>query len=157
MRITSGRAALTLAALTTVLAGLLAAPGTAATPAAPDPVTRAQLLTLADYEAVYPDMDEPLRITLRSPVFAPRGCEDQGQAVRGTSRIFGSVSAGSPRRSVALIDQNVIRFSSKARGTGPRPALPVLQQALRRQRPHRRRRGRRRPAQEPRVVPARAR
>ena len=59
-------------------------------------------------------MDEPLRITLRSPVFAPRGCEDQGQAVRGTSRIFGSVSAGSPRRSVALIDQNVVRFSSKA-------------------------------------------
>jgi hypothetical protein len=74
------------------------------------PVTREHLLTLSDYEAVYPDMRDPLRIVMRSPVFAPRGCEDQGQAVRGTSRIFGSVSPGVRRRSVSLIDQNLLRF-----------------------------------------------
>ena len=83
---------------------------------APAPVTRAHLLTLADYVAVYPDMRDPLRIVLRSPVFAPRGCEDQGQVVRGTSRIVGSVSPGVRRRSVSLIDQNLVRFDS-----GPRP------------------------------------
>lgn len=100
-----------LAALGALLAALLApAPAIAA----PAPVTREQLLTVSDYVAVYPDMREPGRITLRSPVFAPRGCEDQGQAVRGTSRILGSVSPGVRRRSVSLIDQNVVRFRTVA-------------------------------------------
>jgi hypothetical protein len=93
-----------------VAAVLVAAPGVAA----PAPVTRADLLTLADYETVHPDMRDPLRIVLRSPVFAPRGCEDQGQVVRGTSRIQGSVSPSVRRRSVSLIDQNVVRFRSRA-------------------------------------------
>jgi hypothetical protein len=126
MRITNRRAtptlaptlartlALTLAALTTALTGLLAASSLAAAATDPAPVSRSQLLTLDDYETVHPDMRDPLRFVLRSPVFAPRGCEDQGQVVRGTSRIEGSVSPASPRRSVALIDQNVVRFASKA-------------------------------------------
>ena len=105
----------TLVSTISVLAALgavLAPPPATAT--APAPVTREHLLTLADYEAVYPDMREAGRITLRSPVFAPRGCEDQGQAVRGTSRILGSVSPGVRRRSVSLIDQNVVRFRTVA-------------------------------------------
>ncbi len=97
-----------LAAVLTVLAVPLGAT------AAPAPVGREHLLTLADYEAVHPDMRDPSRIVLRSPVFAPRGCEDRGQVVRGTSRILGSVSPGVRRRSVSLIDQNVVRFASKA-------------------------------------------
>lgn len=79
---------------------------------APAPVTRDHLLTVADYESVYPDMRDPSRIVLRSPLFAPRGCDDQDLLVRGTSRILGSVSPTIRRRSVALIDQNVIRFRS---------------------------------------------
>lgn len=94
------------------LGALLAPPPAMATATAP--VTREHLLTLSDYEAVFPDMRDPLRIVLRSPVFAPRGCEDQGQAVRGTSRIFGSVSPGVRRRSVSLIDQNLLRFRTVA-------------------------------------------
>jgi hypothetical protein len=93
----------------TVLAGLVVpAPGVAA----PPPVSRQHLLRLADYGAVYPDMRDPLRTVMRSPVFAPRGCQDQGVAVRGTSRIEGSVSPDIRRRSVALVDQNLVRFSS---------------------------------------------
>ena len=105
----------TLSSTLSVLAalGALLAPAPVVA-AAPAPVGREHLLTLADYEAVYPDMREPGRITLRSPVFAPRGCEDQGQAVRGTSRILGSVSPGVRRRSVSLIDQNIVRFRSVA-------------------------------------------
>jgi hypothetical protein len=61
---------------------------------------------------VYPDMRDPSRIVLRSPVFAPRGCEDRGVAVRGSSRIQGSVSPVIRRRSVALVDQNLVRFDS---------------------------------------------
>jgi hypothetical protein len=95
------------------LLGFLTPSHAGASGAAPEPVTRAHLLTLANLESVYPDMRDPLRITLRSPLFAPRGCEDQGQVVRGTSRILGSVSPSSPRRSVALIDHNVVRFGSE--------------------------------------------
>lgn len=103
------RTMISLAALVTVLAGLVVAPpGTAA----PAPVGRERLLTLDDYATVYPDMDDPIRVVLRSPVFAPRGCEDQEAVVRGSSRIQGSVSPASRRRSVALIDQNVVRFGS---------------------------------------------
>ena len=103
------RTMISLAALVAVLVGLVVAPpGTAA----PAPVGRAHLLTLADYATVYPDMDDPLRVVMRSPVFAPRGCEDQAAVVRGSSRILGSVSPASRRRSVALIDQNVVRFGS---------------------------------------------
>ena len=101
---------ISLATLVVVLLGL-AAPGRAA--AAPDPLGRQHLLTLADHATVYPDMDDPIRIVMRSPVFAPRGCDDQGQVVRGSSRILGSVSPASRRRSVALIDQNVVRFASR--------------------------------------------
>jgi hypothetical protein len=49
---------------------------------------------------------------LRSPLFAPRGCDDQDLLVRGTSRILGSVSPVVRRRSVSLIDQNVVRFAA---------------------------------------------
>jgi hypothetical protein len=105
------RTTISWAALAAVLAAL-AVPLSAT--AAPAPVAREHLLTLADYEAVYPDMRDPLRIVLRSPVFAPRGCDDQEQVVRGSSRIFGSVSPSVRRRSVSLIDQNLVRFSSKA-------------------------------------------
>jgi hypothetical protein len=104
------RTMISLATLVVVLLGLVAPPSATA---APPPVGRAHLLTLADYATVYPDMDDPIRVVLRSPVFAPRGCEDQGQVVRGSSRIQGSVSPASRRRSVALIDQNVVRFASK--------------------------------------------
>lgn len=95
--------------------GVLLAPSPAgAAEAAADPVTRQHLLSLDDHEVVYPDMRDPLRVVLRSPVFAPRGCEDQGQVVRGSSRIQGSVSPAARRRSVSLIDQNVVRFGSRA-------------------------------------------
>jgi hypothetical protein len=111
MLVAMRRTAMPVVALMTVLAGLVVpAPGVAA----PPPVSRQHLLRLADYGAVYPDMDDPLRVVLRSPVFAPRGCEDQGQVVRGASRIQGSMSPASRRRSVALVDQNVVRFASKA-------------------------------------------
>lgn len=104
------RTTISLTTLVVVLVGLVVAPpGTAA----PAPVGREHLLTLTDYASVYPDMDDPIRVVLRSPVFAPRGCEDQGQVVRGHSRIQGSVSPASKRRSVALIDQNVVRFGSR--------------------------------------------
>lgn len=78
-----------------------------------DPLTRAHLLTTDDYQAVYPDMRDASRVVLRSPLFAPRGCEDQGLVVSGSSRIAGSVSPSVRRRSVALIDQHVVRFSSR--------------------------------------------
>ena len=99
------------AALAAVLAALAVPLGATAAPA---PVGREHLLTLADHESVYPDMRDPLRIVLRSPVFAPRGCDDQEQVVRGSSRILGSVSPSVRRRSVAQVDQNLVRFSSKA-------------------------------------------
>jgi hypothetical protein len=99
------------AALAVVVAILAPAPVVAA-PAPPAPLTRQHLLTSEDYLAVYPDMRDPLRTVMRSPVFAPRGCRDQGVAVRGSSRIQGSVSPEVRRRSVALIDQNVVRFDS---------------------------------------------
>jgi hypothetical protein len=102
----------TMIAMVTLLALAAPAPGAAAS-AADDPVTRDHLLTQADYAAVYPEMRDPSRIVLRSPVFAPRGCEDRGQVVRGTSRILGSVSPDVRRRSVSLIDQNVVRFRSR--------------------------------------------
>ena len=105
------RTTISWAALAAVLA-VLGVPLSAT--AAPAPVSREHLLTRADYQAVYPDMRDPSRIVLRSPVFAPRGCEDRGQVVRGSSRILGSVSPGVRRRSVALIDQNLVRFPSKA-------------------------------------------
>lgn len=80
--------------------------------AAPAPVTRAHLLTVDDLLTVYPEMDDPLRVVLRSPVFAPRGCDDQREVVRGASRIGSSVSPTSHRRSVSLVDHNVVRFRS---------------------------------------------
>lgn len=95
-----------------VLAALLAPSPVAVAQAPPEPLTRQHLLTSEDYLVVYPDMRDPLRSVMRSPVFAPRGCDDQAVAVRGTSRIQGSVSPVSPRRSVALIDQTLVRFDS---------------------------------------------
>ncbi|KQV72879.1 hypothetical protein ASC64_19780 [Nocardioides sp. Root122] len=103
------RTTISLVTLVVVLLGVAAGPAAAA----PAPVGREHLLTLADYATVYPDMDDPIRIVMRSPLFAPRGCDDQEQVVRGSSRILGSVSPASRRRSVALIDQNVVRFPSK--------------------------------------------
>jgi hypothetical protein len=104
-----------LAAALFVLAALLApSPGTAA-PAPPEPLTRQDLLTIEDHIVVHPDMRDPLRTVMRSPVFAPRGCEDQGAAVRGSSRIQGSVSPAVRRRSVSLVDQNLVRFDSVRR------------------------------------------
>jgi len=101
-----------LGATLAVLAALLAPFPVAAAPAPPEPVTRQHLLTLEDHMVVYPDMRDPLRTVMRSPVFAPRGCEDQGVAVRGSSAIQGSVSPDVRRRSVALVDQNLVRFGS---------------------------------------------
>jgi hypothetical protein len=97
---------LTVLALVSVLALLAPSPAVSA----PAPVTRDHLLASDDYLAVYPGMRDPARIVLRSPLFAPRGCTDQGLVVRGTSRIEGSVSPEGRRRSVSLISQNVIRF-----------------------------------------------
>jgi hypothetical protein len=94
-----------------VLAALLAPSPVVAAPA-PEPLTRQQLLTLEDYVVVYPDVRDPSRSVYRSPVFAPRGCEDRGVAVRGSSRIQGGLSLTSRRRSVSLIDQNLVRFDS---------------------------------------------
>jgi hypothetical protein len=101
-----------LAAALAVLAALVAPSPVAAASAPPQPLTRQHLLTLEDHVVVHPDMRDPLRTVVRSPVFAPRGCEDRGVAVRGSSRIQGSVSPEVRRRSVALIDQNVVRFDS---------------------------------------------
>ena len=98
--------------LSTLSALLVVSPPGAA--AVPDPLTRQHLLTLGDYESVNPTLRQPLRVVLRSPVFAPRGCEDQGQVVRGATRIQGSLSTGARRRSVALIDQNLVRFDTVA-------------------------------------------
>ena len=98
--------------LVSVLVSALALIAPSPALSAPAPVTRDHLLTVADYESVYPDMRDPSRIVLRSPLFAPRGCDDQDLLVRGTSRILGSVSPGVRRRSVSLIDQNVVRFRS---------------------------------------------
>lgn len=95
-----------------VLAALLAPSPALAAQAPPEPLTRQHLLTLEDHMVVYPDMRDPLRTVMRSPVFAPRGCEDRGRLVRGSSRIQGSVSPGVRRRSVALVDQNLVRFDS---------------------------------------------
>lgn len=95
-----------------VLAALLAPSPVVAAPAPPEPVTRQQLLTPEDYVVVYPDVRNPSRGVYRSPVFAPRGCDDQGVAVRGSSRIQGGLSVTSRRRSVSLIDQNLVRFDS---------------------------------------------
>lgn len=101
------------AILLSTLGALLVAPppGGAAVPA---PLTRQHLLTLSDYESVYPTLRQPSRVVLRSPVFAPRGCEDQGQVVRGATRIQGSLSTGARRRSVDLIDHNLVRFDTVA-------------------------------------------
>ena len=82
--------------------------------AVPDQLTRQHLLTLGDYESVYPTLRQPSRVVLRSPLFAPRGCEDQGQVVRGSTRILGGLSTGARRRSVVLIDQNLVRFDTRA-------------------------------------------
>lgn len=99
-------AVLTSAALACVLAVL--APVSAG--AAPDPLGKADLLSVGDHTTVYPDMRDPFRVESRSPLFAPRGCEDQAAVVRGADRISGSVSPDVRRRSVALIDQSIIRF-----------------------------------------------
>ena len=101
-----------LAAAAVALAALLAPPPVVAAEAASEPLTREHLLTLEDHVVVFPDMRDPLRTVLRSPVFAPRGCEDQGVAVRGSSRIEGSVSPDVRRRSVAMVDQNLVRFDT---------------------------------------------
>lgn len=82
---------------------------------APAPVTRDHLLTVADYRTVYPGMRNPSPVVVRSPLFAPRGCEDQGLVVRGSSRIEGSVSPEVRERSVALIEHNVVRLGSASR------------------------------------------
>ena len=102
-----------------VLGALLAPsttlPAAADVDAAMGPVTRQQLLTLADLESVHGDLgDDPFRSVQRSPVFAPRGCDDRGLVVRGTSSIWASVSASNRRRAVSLIDQYVVRLGSVA-------------------------------------------
>jgi hypothetical protein len=102
----------TIIALVAMAALLASAPAGAAVQA-PDRVTRQHLLSLADYQSVYPGMRDPIRVVMRSPLFAPRGCEDQSKVVRGSSRIEGSVSPDVRRRSVSLIDQNVVRFGSR--------------------------------------------
>lgn len=101
-----------------VLAALLAPSPVAGAQAPPDPLTRHDLLTLEDHVAVYPDMRDPLRTVMRSPVFAPRGCKDQGLLVRGSSAIQGSVSPDVRRRSVALVDHNLVRFGSARQARG---------------------------------------
>lgn len=103
---------LTVIALGSLLASVLGLLGPAPAVSAPAPVTRDHLLTRADYLSVYPDLRDPSRLVLRSPLFAPRGCDDQALLVRGASSIEGSVSPTSRRRAVSLIDQNVIRFRS---------------------------------------------
>ena len=103
------------AAALAVLAALVAPSPAVAAQAPPEPLTRQHLLTLEDHIVVYPDMRDPLRTVMRSPVFAPRTCEDQGLLVRGSSAIQGSVSPGVRRRSVSLVDQNLVRFDSVAR------------------------------------------
>lgn len=102
-----------LAILLSTLGALLVVPppGSAAVP---DPLTRQQLLTVADYKTVYPTLRSPIRVVLRSPVFAPRGCEDQRKVVRGVTRILGSMSPASRPRSVALIGQSLVRFDTVA-------------------------------------------
>ena len=97
--------------MSTLVAALLVVPPPGGA-AEPDPLTRQHLLTLGDYESVYPRLREPFRVVLRSPVFAPRGCEDQGKVVRGATRIQGSLSTAARPRSVALIDQNLVRFKT---------------------------------------------
>ena len=109
MRIHARMLAILLSTLGALL--VMSPPGGAAVP---DPLTRQHLLTLGDYESVYPTLRQPFRVVLRSPVFAPRGCEDRGQVVRGATRILGSLSTGARRRSVALIDQNLVRFDTVA-------------------------------------------
>ncbi|WP_322919628.1 hypothetical protein [Nocardioides renjunii] len=95
------------------LVGAVVAPTTAGrADAAPGPVTREHLLTRADVESVHPETRDPLRIVLRSPVFAPRGCEDQAQVVRGSSVILASFSPSVRRRSLSMVDHHVVRFSS---------------------------------------------
>jgi hypothetical protein len=104
----------TLVALT-ALGALLAPSSAVAVEAAGAPVTRQQLLTLADYQSVHPDLRDPSRSVFGSTtVFAPRGCQDQAQAVRGTSSIAAGLSTTSRRRSVSLIDQELVRFGSVA-------------------------------------------
>ena len=102
-----------LAILLSTLGALLVVPPPVAA-GVPDPLTRQHLLTLADYESVYPTLRQPSRIVLRSPVFAPRGCDDQELVVRGATRILGSLSTSLRRRSVSLIDQNLVRFDTVA-------------------------------------------
>lgn len=103
----------TAAVTSTALACALALLGPSSAGAAPAPLGKADLLSVADYTTVYPEMRDPFRIESRSPLFAPRGCEDQAAVVRGASRISGSVSPDVRRRSVALIGQNVIRFRTE--------------------------------------------
>lgn len=104
---------MTLAVTVSAVATTAAAAPALAVRADPAPVERADLLALDDYAMVYPDLDDPFRIVGRSPVYAPRGCEDQGQAVGGSSVLYGSVSPNVRRRSPALLDQHVVRFSSE--------------------------------------------
>lgn len=100
-------------ALVSILVSALALLAPSPAVSAPAPVTRDHLLTTDDYASVYPGMRDPSRLVLRSPLFAPRGCEDRGLVVRGSSRILGSVSPGVRPRAVALIDQHVVRFGSR--------------------------------------------
>lgn len=102
-----------LCVLVSVLVSVLALPGASPAGAAPAPLTKADLLSLADYATVYPDLRDPFRIESRSPLFAPRGCDDQSAVVRGAGRISGSVSPELRRRSASLIDQVVIRFRTE--------------------------------------------
>jgi hypothetical protein len=104
-----------LAAVSAVLIVLVAPSPVVAAQVPPEPLTRQHLLTLEDHVVVHPDMRDPLRTVMRSPLFAPRECEDQGLVVRGSSAIQGSVSPDVRRRSVALVDQNLVRFDSVRR------------------------------------------
>ncbi|GAA1445187.1 hypothetical protein GCM10009641_65880 [Mycobacterium cookii] len=91
----------------------VAAAGAVAGATADDPLTRTHLLTGEDHASVYPDLRDRSRSVLRSPLFAPRGCDDRALLVRGTGRIQGSVSPVGRRSSVSLIDQNLVRLESR--------------------------------------------
>ena len=103
-------AALALTALTALAS--LAAPAPAGATLVPDRVLREDLLTVADYTRVFPELRDPLRVVVRARLFAPRECEDQALLVAGETRIEASLSTVGRRRSVSLITQNVLRFES---------------------------------------------
>ena len=99
------------AALAAVLAALAVPIAAAAEPA---PVAREHLLTLADYESVYPDMRRPAPHRAALAGLRPARLRRPGAG--------GARQQPDPRQRLppcdavrsSLIDQNLVRFSSKA-------------------------------------------